>query len=95
MKVLFWGTPDFAVPSLRALQEEGHLVIAVVTQPDRPAGRVDPGGSRTMPSDSPLDVNPLRALADHQVPEPPDQRVRRDRQGFTEIHYSVRHNNTA
>lgn len=39
MKVLFWGTPDFAVPSLRALQEEGHLVIAVVTQPDRPAGR--------------------------------------------------------
>ncbi len=39
MKVLFWGTPEFAVPSLRALQEEGHLVIAVVTQPDRPAGR--------------------------------------------------------
>ncbi|TFG66153.1 MAG: methionyl-tRNA formyltransferase, partial [Gemmatimonadales bacterium] len=39
VKVLFWGTPDFAVPSLRALQEEGHLVIAVVTQPDRPAGR--------------------------------------------------------
>jgi len=39
VKVLFWGTPDFAVPSLRALQEEGHLVVAVVTQPDRPAGR--------------------------------------------------------
>ena len=39
MRVLFWGTPDFAVPSLRALQEEGHLVVAVVTQPDRPAGR--------------------------------------------------------
>ncbi len=37
--LLFWGTPDFAVPSLRALQEEGHAVVAVVTQPDRPAGR--------------------------------------------------------
>jgi methionyl-tRNA formyltransferase len=39
MRILFWGTPDFAVPSLRALQEEGHAVVAVVTQPDRPAGR--------------------------------------------------------
>jgi len=39
MKILFWGTPDFGVPSLRALQEEGHAVVAVVTQPDRPAGR--------------------------------------------------------
>ncbi|MEJ2546835.1 MAG: methionyl-tRNA formyltransferase [Gemmatimonadota bacterium] len=39
MRILFWGTPEFAVPSLRALQEEGHAVVAVVTQPDRPAGR--------------------------------------------------------
>lgn len=39
MRILFWGTPEFAVPSLRALQEEGHLVVAVVTRPDRPAGR--------------------------------------------------------
>lgn len=39
MKVLFWGTPDFALPALRALGEEGHQVVAVVTQPDRPAGR--------------------------------------------------------
>jgi methionyl-tRNA formyltransferase len=39
MRILFWGTPDFAIPSLRALQEEGHAVVAVVTQPDRPAGR--------------------------------------------------------
>jgi len=39
MRILFWGTPDFGVPSLRALQEEGHAVVAVVTQPDRPAGR--------------------------------------------------------
>jgi methionyl-tRNA formyltransferase len=39
MRVLFWGTPDFAVPSLRALLGEGHEVVGVVTQPDRPAGR--------------------------------------------------------
>jgi methionyl-tRNA formyltransferase len=39
MKVLFWGTPDFSLPALRALGEEGHEVVGVVTQPDRPAGR--------------------------------------------------------
>jgi methionyl-tRNA formyltransferase len=39
MRVLFWGTPDFALPALRALLGEGHDVAAVVTQPDRPAGR--------------------------------------------------------
>jgi len=39
VRILFWGTPAFAVPSLRALTEEGHDVVGVVTQPDRPAGR--------------------------------------------------------
>jgi len=39
VRVLFWGTPEFAVASLRALSEEGHVVVGVVTQPDRPAGR--------------------------------------------------------
>jgi methionyl-tRNA formyltransferase len=39
VKILFWGTPDFALPSLRALSEEGHDIVGVVTQPDRPAGR--------------------------------------------------------
>lgn len=39
MKILFWGTPTFAVPSLRALDDEGFDVVGVVTQPDRPAGR--------------------------------------------------------
>ncbi len=39
MRILFWGTPDFALPSLRALGGEGHDVVGVVTQPDRPAGR--------------------------------------------------------
>ncbi len=39
MRILFWGTPDFAVPSLCALDEEGFEIVGVVTQPDRPAGR--------------------------------------------------------
>jgi methionyl-tRNA formyltransferase len=39
VRILFWGTPAFAVPSLRALGEEGHEIVGVVTQPDRPAGR--------------------------------------------------------
>ncbi|HEY3279610.1 MAG TPA: methionyl-tRNA formyltransferase [Gemmatimonadales bacterium] len=39
MRVAFFGTPEFAVPSLRALVGEGFDVVAVVTQPDRPQGR--------------------------------------------------------
>jgi len=39
MKIVFMGTPEFAVPSLRALIGAGHEIAAVVTQPDRPSGR--------------------------------------------------------
>ena len=39
MRVVFMGTPDFAVGTLEALIEAGHDVAAVVTQPDRPKGR--------------------------------------------------------
>lgn len=39
MRVVFFGTPAFAVPTLRALIEAGHDVVGVVAQPDRPAGR--------------------------------------------------------
>lgn len=39
LRIVFMGTPDFAVPSLRALLEAGYNVVAVVTQPDRPVGR--------------------------------------------------------
>ncbi|MBC7788976.1 MAG: methionyl-tRNA formyltransferase [Anaerolineae bacterium] len=39
MRVLFWGTSAFAVPSLRALSGEGFEVVGVVTQPDRAVGR--------------------------------------------------------
>ena len=37
LRVVFMGTPDFAVPALRALVAAGHDVVAVYTQPPRPA----------------------------------------------------------
>lgn len=39
MRLLFLGTPDFAVPCLTALHEAGHEIVAVYTQPDKPKGR--------------------------------------------------------
>jgi methionyl-tRNA formyltransferase len=53
VRILFWGTPDFAVPPLRALLGEGHDVVGVVTQPDKPRGR-----SRTQ-----LDPSPVKLVA--------------------------------
>ena len=46
MRVVFMGTPDFAVASLNALVDAGHEVAAVITQPDRPKGR---GNKMTFP----------------------------------------------
>jgi methionyl-tRNA formyltransferase len=39
LRIVFFGTPDFAVPTLEALRSSSHPVISVVTQPDRPKGR--------------------------------------------------------
>jgi methionyl-tRNA formyltransferase len=39
VRVLFWGTPEFAVPALDALLRSRHQVVGLVTQPDRPRGR--------------------------------------------------------
>ncbi len=39
MKIVYMGTPDFAVPALQSLQQSSHEVLAVVTGPDRPVGR--------------------------------------------------------
>jgi methionyl-tRNA formyltransferase len=52
MKIIFAGTPEFAVPSLQMLLGSGHQICAVYTQPDRPAGR----GRHLHPS-------PVKALA--------------------------------
>jgi methionyl-tRNA formyltransferase len=53
VRVLFWGTPDFAVPPLRALIGEGFDVVGVVTQPDKPVGR----------SRSKLEAPPVKHIA--------------------------------
>ena len=58
MKIVFAGTPDFSVPALQLLLEGPHKVIAVYTQPDRPAGR----GRKTTAS-------PVKQLAtQHKIP---------------------------
>ena len=59
MRVLFWGTPEFATPALRALIGEGFEVVGVVTQPDRPVGR----------SRSTLQPSPVKLIAaDEGIP---------------------------
>ncbi len=39
LRIIFMGTPDFSVPTLRALKDAGHDIVAVYTQPPRPGGR--------------------------------------------------------
>ena len=39
LRIIFAGTPDFAVPALAALIDAGHQIVLVLTQPDRPSGR--------------------------------------------------------
>lgn len=56
MRVLFWGTPEFATPALRALIGEGFDVAGVVTQPDRPVGR----------SRSRLESPPVKQIAERE-----------------------------
>lgn len=58
MKIIFAGTPEFAVPALAALIKAGHEIVMVLTQPDRPAGR----GMK-------LRASPIKQLAlQHQLP---------------------------
>ena len=53
MRIIFAGTPETALPSLRALVEQGHEIVAVLTRPDAPAGR----GKK-------LTASPVASLAD-------------------------------
>ena len=58
MRIVFAGTPEFAAQHLQALLDAGHAIVAVYTQPDRPAGR----GQKLMPS-------PVKQLAlQHAIP---------------------------
>ena len=55
VRVIFMGTPEFAVPALRALHEAGHEVVCAYTQPPRPAGR----GKKLSPSPVQLEAERL------------------------------------
>ncbi len=68
MKILFWGTPAYAVPSLEALVAAGHALVGVVSQPDRRRGR----GKDLLPS-------PVKAKAlDLGIPVFTPERIRRE-----------------
>ena len=68
MRIVFMGTPDYAVQSLRALVEAGHQVVGVFTQPDRPKGR---GGKVQAP--------PAKLYAQqHGIPVFQPRRIRED-----------------
>jgi methionyl-tRNA formyltransferase len=67
MRIVFFGTPEFAVPSLRALVGEGFEVVAVVTQPDRPRGR-----SRSRPEPPPVKTAALAEGIPVLQPERPN-----------------------
>ena len=68
MRIVFMGTPEFAVPSLKALCENGYEVVGVFTQPDRPKGR----GNKVA-------MSPVKEYAISQnIPVFQPQRIRRD-----------------
>lgn len=69
MRIAFFGTPEFATAPLRALIGEGHEVVLVVTQPDRPRGR----------SRSQLDPSPVKLVAlEERIPVLQPERPRGD-----------------
>ena len=68
MRIVFMGTPEFAVPSLEKLAGGGHEVVGVFTQPDRPRGR----GNKLSPS-------PVKACAQqYGIPVFQPEKIRRD-----------------
>lgn len=75
MNIVFMGTPEFAVPTLQMLIDEGHTISGVVTQPDRPKGR---GNKETM--------SPVKELAlKHSLTIFQPERVRGDEAFYNDI----------
>ena len=75
MKIIFMGTPDFAVPALQKLYDSNHEVCAVFTQPDKPKGR----GYKLMPP-------PVKELAAaHNTPVYQPQSLKKDPVAALEI----------
>lgn len=76
-RIIFMGTPDFAVPALQSLIDSPHHVIAVYSQPPRPKGR----GQKTQPS-------PVHILAEqHNIPvyTPPNFKSEESRENFKSL----------
>lgn len=75
MDIVFMGTPDFAVPTLEMLINEGYNIKAVVTQPDRPKGR----GNK-------LAAPPVKELAlKHEIPVLQPEKIRADKAFITHM----------
>ena len=75
MKIIFMGTPDFAVPTLKKLYDSGYEVQAVFTQPDKPKGR---GYKLTPP--------PVKVLAqEHDTPVYQPQSLKKDGEEYVKI----------
>jgi methionyl-tRNA formyltransferase len=78
MRVLFLGTPEFAVPALCALHEKSYEICGIFTQPDRPSGR----GKK-------LQASPVKAYAQKRgIPVYQPERIRQDenRKIFEDVH---------
>ncbi|MEE9310062.1 MAG: methionyl-tRNA formyltransferase [Cocleimonas sp.] len=72
LKIIYAGTPDFAVPALQALIESEHDVVAVYTQPDRPAGRgrkIQFGPVKQVAVDAGIEVQQPASLKDTDAQE--------------------------
>lgn len=75
MKIVFMGTPDFAIPSLRSLVDAGHEVVAVFTQTDKPKGR----GNK-------ISFTPVKKFAlAHNIPIYQPQSLKKETEVYTPI----------
>lgn len=75
MRIVFMGTPDFAVESLRSLIAAGHEIVAVATQPDKPKGR-----GKTMA------ISAVKEVAlEHEIPVLQPLKIKTDEEFFEEL----------
>ena len=81
MRIVFMGTPESAVPSLQQLLNDGHEVVAVWTQPDKPAGRGDK-----------MHASPVKTFAlsnNLPIEQPKKIRTEQSKQLFASYHADV------
>ena len=81
LKIIFAGTPDFAVPALQALYDKGYEIVGVLTQPDRPSGR----GLKLHPSAIKLKANALGI----PVYQPSELKSKESHETLTAIDFNV------